>query len=129
MPVSTIKNLEQYISYCSVKNKVLDENISNIATENYKRNDVEFKNLFQQNCSGLLKTTEEKHIPIVNSADDISYTTARDNDPNMSSGINNVDIEKEMSELAENSINFKFAARKIGEYYKNLQTVIKGSES
>lgn len=129
MSVSTIKNLEQYISYCSVKNKVLDENISNIATEKYKRKDVEFKNLFQQNCSGLLKTSEEKHISVNNNTEANSILVAQDNDLNVASGINNVDIEKEMSELAENSINFKFAAKKIGEYYKNIQSVIKGSNS
>jgi flagellar basal-body rod protein FlgB len=129
MSVSTIKQLEQYISYCSVKNKVLDENISNIGTENYKRKDVNFNDLFQQNCSGLLKTTNDKHFGNMASNDDVSYDVARDNDPNIASGINNVDIEKEMSELAENSINFKFASKKIGEYYKNIQNVIKGTNS
>jgi hypothetical protein len=34
-----------------------------------------------------------------------------------------------MAELAENSIHFKFAAKKIGEYYKNIQDAIKGTNS
>jgi flagellar basal-body rod protein FlgB len=129
MPVSTIKHLEQFVSYCSVKNKVLAENISNIATENYKRKDVDFKDLFQENCSGVLKTTDDRHFGALNSADDNAPSEFQDNDPNIASGINNVDIEKEMAELAENSIHFKFAAKKIGEYYKNIQEVIKGTNS
>jgi len=129
MPVTTIKHLEQFLSYCSIKNKVLDENISNIATENYKRKDVDFKDIFQENCSGLLKVSDEKHFGAGNSMGENCYNVNQDNDPNIASGINNVDIDKEMSELAENSIQFKFAARKIGEYYKNIQNVIKGTNS
>ena len=37
-----------------------------------------------------------------------------------------MDIDQEMSELAANSIQFRFASRKIGDYYRNLQNVIKG---
>jgi hypothetical protein len=44
----------------------------------------------------------------------------------MESGINNVNIEKEMSELAENTLRYKFASRKVGDYYRTLQKVIKG---
>ena len=93
MPISTIKHLEQFLSYCSVKNKILDENISNIATENYKRKDLAFKDLFKQDCMGLLKTTDEKHFSSVNNTDDKSFSVEKDYDPNIASGINNVDIE------------------------------------
>ena len=44
----------------------------------------------------------------------------------MYSGVNNVDIDKEMSDLAENSLSFKFASRRIGDYFKLIQEVIKG---
>ena len=42
------------------------------------------------------------------------------------SGINNVDIDKEMADLAENSIMYKFAAKKLQTYFRTLQEVIKG---
>jgi flagellar basal-body rod protein FlgB len=42
----------------------------------------------------------------------------------MESGINNVNIEKEMSDLAENTLRFKFATKKVAEYYKTIQNVL-----
>ena len=39
---------------------------------------------------------------------------------------NNVDVNKEMADLAKNSIMFKFASKKINGYYQTLQNVIKG---
>ncbi len=41
-------------------------------------------------------------------------------------GFYNVDIDKEMADLAENYFNFKFATNKISNYYKTIQNVIKG---
>ena len=43
MQSSGIKTLEKFIDYCAVKNKVISKNIANIGTENYRRQDVDFK--------------------------------------------------------------------------------------
>jgi flagellar basal-body rod protein FlgB len=129
MAVSTIKNLEHFLSYCSVKNKVIGQNIANIATENYKRKDVEFRDIFNENCAGQLYTDNEKHLVSKNNSSEEPYSFSNDPSRDNISGINNVDIEKEMSELAENSIYFKFASKKIGDYYKSLESVIKGTNS
>ena len=39
---------------------------------------------------------------------------------------NSVDVNKEMADLAKNSIMFKFASKKINGYYQTLQGVIRG---
>lgn len=129
MAVSTIKNLEQFLTYTSAKNKVIGENIANIATEKYKRKDVEFRDIFDQNISGRLITDNERHFSSDNITGEEPFSVTNDNSPEITSGINNVDIEKEMAEMAENSIYFKFASRKIGDYYKGIQSVIKGTNS
>jgi flagellar basal-body rod protein FlgB len=124
MESSGIKSLEKFISYCSTKNKVLSKNIANIGTENYKREDVDFKTMLS-NDMGQMKSTNPKHLklPEFNRPQfEISNDKSLDN----VSGVNNVDIDKEMSELAANSIQFRFASRKIGDYYRGLQNVIKG---
>jgi len=124
MESSSIKSLEKFISYCATKNKVLSKNIANIGTENYKREDVDFKSILA-NDMGQMKGTNPKHLklPGFNQPQfDISKDKSLDN----VSGVNNVDIDKEMSELAANSIQFRFASRKIGDYYRGLQNVIKG---
>jgi flagellar basal-body rod protein FlgB len=124
MAVSSIKLLENLIDFCSLKNKVISKNIANVGTQNYKREDVQFKS-FMVELNSAVKLTNEKHIEAAQQ-DNPFYELSRDKEKEMLSGINNVDIDKEMSQLAENTLLFKFASRKIGDYYRGLQNVIKG---
>ena len=123
MQSSGIKNLEKFIDYCSVKNKVISKNIANIGTENYKRQDVNFKEVL--NSVGEMKATNSKHLKLPEINQD-NFEISKDKSLENTSGINNVDIDKEMSELATNSIKFRYASRKKGDYYRGLQNVIKG---
>jgi flagellar basal-body rod protein FlgB len=128
MPLENIKMLENYISYCSAKNKAISNNIANVGTKDYKREDVAFKDLLQDNVNSGLKVTSEKHLGFNNAANsNIEFGTIEDKNTDMVSGINNVDIDTEMAELAENSIKFKFAAKKLGNFYRDIQGVIKGA--
>ena len=124
MESSGIKSLEKFISYCATKNKVLSKNIANIGTENYKREDVDFKSILA-NDMGQMKGTNPKHLKLPE-FNQPQFEISKDKSLDNVSGVNNVDIDKEMSELAANSIQFRFASRKIGDYYRGLQNVIKG---
>jgi flagellar basal-body rod protein FlgB len=128
MPDS-IKLLQNLLDYCSVKNKVLAKNIANIGTENYNRQDVAFKDVLNENMGTFLKTSESQHLSAMQTetSNNSRYETVNDKSEEMDSGINNVNIEREMSELAENALRFKFASRKVGDYYKSIQSVIKGA--
>ncbi len=125
---STIKLLENLLNYCTIKNKVIANNIANVNTENYKREDVSFKNLLKENSESILKTTNIKHLPSINTVqgDNPEFQIIYDESSENISGINNVNIEKEMAELAENTLRFKFASKKFGDYYRTLQNVIRG---
>ena len=123
MAATNIKVLEDFIDYCSLRNKVISKNIANIGTQNYKREDVVFKDLLNENMS-MLKTTDPKHFGSVNFKSE--NTIKVDKSKDMVSGINNVNIDEEMAELAKNTLQFKLASKKIGDYFKILQGVIKG---
>lgn len=124
---SSIKLLTNLLDYCTEKNKVIAKNIANIGTENYQRQDVVFKDILMENSNSLLKKTNPKHLDINPNPEGASkFEYINDNSSEMDSGINNVNIEREMSELAENTLRFKFASKKVGDYYKTLQKVIKG---
>jgi len=123
-----VKQFKYFIDYLMVKNDVLSKNIANIGTKNYKREDVVFKNLMNENMNGALRTTNPKHFGSNGSAfvggKNFQMVYEKDNDA--VSGINNVDIDKEMTELAETTLLYRFASRKIGNYFKNIQSVIRG---
>jgi flagellar basal-body rod protein FlgB len=124
---NTIKLLENLLDYCAVKNKVISKNIANVGTENYKREEVEFKNIFESNIQSTLKTENSKHIGIANAGSESDkFNVVIDKQSEETSGINNVNIDDEMTQLAENTLRFKFASKKSGEYYRLIQNVIKG---
>lgn len=126
--MSSVKLLQNLLDYCAVKNKVIAKNISNVGTQGYKREDVEFKNLLDENSNSILRISSNKHLSAVNNPvqSDSGFNVVLDESKEMTTGINNVDIEQEMSELAENTLRFRFASRKVGDYYKSIQNVIKG---
>lgn len=118
MPFPTNKVLENVLDYSALKQKVIAQNIANSETIGYKRRDVEFKDLFNKGINEPLQlkgATNKSKLKIVidESSENIS-------------GFNNVDVNREMAELAENTIMFKFSAKKINAYFKSLQSVIKG---
>ncbi|MFA4924068.1 MAG: flagellar basal body rod protein FlgB [Ignavibacteriaceae bacterium] len=129
MPVSVIKQLETFANFCVEKNKVISKNIANTGTENYRREDVVFKNILSESMSPSLKGTESKHFGALASVDQSAqnFEVVLDNSIENISGANNVDIDKEMAELADNTLKFKFVSKMLGDYYRNIQEVIKGS--
>ena len=116
MPIREIKILENLLNYSSLKQKVISENIANTETIGYKRRDVDFKDLLESGMKTLsnldLKKTDFK-VTIDKSKENVS-------------GVNNVDVNKEMADMAQNSIMFKFGAKKINTYYQTLQKIIRG---
>lgn len=104
---NNINLLQSFLNYCADKGKVINQNIANTNTPNYKRHDVDFKAYLSNELS------ESK-----------SSSTVNQNDPVIVED-KNVTIEEEMAELAKNTINFKFASKRVSSYYKNLQSVIK----
>ncbi len=123
---SNIRLLENLLDYTSVKNKVISKNISNIGTQGYQREDVKFNAILNENLSSQMKATEPQHFGSQQFIQDSEFNVVKDDDEQIYSGVNNVDIDKEMSDLAENSLSFKFASRRIGDYFKLIQEVIRG---
>ncbi len=127
MSLSTIKLLEDFAGYCAVKNKVIAQNIANVGTENYKRQDVLFKEVLGENTNSLLKKSDGSYIENINADSMPKCEIVTDNSQDKVSGVNNVDIDKEMADLAENNLNFSFAAQKISDYFKKIDSVIQGN--
>ena len=130
MSGSNVQLLEKFIDYCSLKNKTISKNISNIGTENYKRQDVSFDELLSLNVNNQLKTDNPKHISIAPIGESgLGIDEINDTKTEGTSEVNNVNLEREMSELAKNTMDFRFAARKLGNYFKEMQSAIKGGSA
>ena len=127
MSDSTIQLLSKFIDYCSLKNKTISKNIANIGTENYRREDVDFGDLLDENINNQLKTDNPKHIQIHKATEPgMGLEIVDDKKTEGTSEVNNVNIEKEMAELAKNTLNYRFAAKRLAFEFKEIQSAIKG---
>ena len=118
MSIPSNKSLERLLDYASLKQKVIAQNIANAETKNYKRRDVEFKQILDsrmENIDNSKKISQEFNVKV------------DEESPILTQG-NNVDVNHEMAEMAKNTIMFKFASKKLNGYYQTLQGVIRGGK-
>lgn len=122
----TLSNLESGLSYASVRQKTIAQNIANNDTPNYKAKDVSFKNMLTEATNTGLTSTKtnvkhldfqnEKATPGVYSYSNLNY---RENG-------NGVDMDDEQANLAENAIYYNALIERVSSKYNSLNNVIKG---
>lgn len=125
--------LSKALQAYSKRNNVISSNIANIGTPGYHAQRVAFEEELSS-AEGTALTgvqTSEKHLPIgtpsiaESSSQIIEVEESLGGDP-LASGVNNVDIDKEMAEMAKNQIRFRFAARMISDTFRGIQKSIRG---
>ncbi|MFA6540981.1 MAG: flagellar basal body rod protein FlgB [Bacteroidota bacterium] len=121
----------------TLRHKVISSNIANIGTPGYRAKSVEFEDALHSAMSGqqiIGEVTNRSHIeigiPTVGQSDMINVVDENPgtlNEEDMKSGINDVDIDNEMAQLAKNQIRFKYASRLLSESFRGIQKSIKGT--
>lgn len=112
----------------STSQKLTAANVANIAVPGYQSKSIDFREEMQKALGKeklQLETTNERHMPPSNTPQSIEVI-ADVSDTN-TSGVNNVDIDKEMATLAENQILYSFGSRMLSRKFNMLKTVIKGN--
>lgn len=125
------KGLDAY----SIRAKALANNISNVNTPKYKREDIKFEETLaaaiDENMGGVAVNaivTDKKHFnfgtnPIFA---EVGAEVVKEEETFMRNDGNNVDIERETSEFAKNNIRYQFATNRISQNFMILKSVIKG---
>src|SRR5699024_11836068 len=94
--------------------------IANIDTPNYKTQDVSFKSLIQKETNNLqLKNTNERHLQ--RTMDPSSHYIKRKTGTTFNHNGNNVDIDKEMADLAENQIFHRSLIDRMNGKFRTIQ--------
>ncbi|MCY8970257.1 flagellar basal body rod protein FlgB [Bacillus atrophaeus] len=123
----TIQNLENALGRANIKQKVITNNIANIDTPNYKAKKVSFQNLLNQESSRLESVkTDYRHVDFSDEGSKGSIVT-NSNTAYQQNG-NNVDIDKEMTDLAENQINYQALVERMSGKFNSLKTVLTGGK-
>jgi len=127
---STVRMLEGSLDYSAVKNQTISNNIANIDTPGYKSKDVVFRNVLNDelNSASKMKRTHPKHMPFDNGSASRSFQTITKMNSNYNHNGNNVDIDKEMAELAKNQIYYQGLVDRLNGKFHTIQTVIRGGK-
>ena len=107
------------------RNEAISNNIANVDTPGYKRQDVAFESLLQQALGNNRYQSMDDNVANVNLSrlrgrayvDYANYSYRLDG--------NNVDIENENVMLAENQLKYQGLISSINQEFTNLQTVMK----
>ena len=119
--------LKSLLHVTSSAQKLTASNVANISTPGYQGKSIDFKKEMEavlQKIKVTLEVTHQRHIPPVGRPKAIKVIT--DTGDSNASGVNNVDIDKEMAQLAENQILYSYGARMLAKKYNTLKTVIRG---
>ncbi len=112
------------------RNEVIMNNIANNDTPEFKRSSLAFeehyKAALKNESDFVLKRTRDKHID-KGAGDGSLMTVEVDESETMRMDGNNVDIEKEMSDLASNVIYYQTLQKKVSSELSQLSIAIKGS--
>ncbi|MBL0388905.1 flagellar basal body rod protein FlgB [Tumebacillus sp. ITR2] len=125
----SITLLERTLDSSSLRQKVLSNNIANIDTPNFKRSDVSFQdalsNAISEGDTLEGRTTDARHIKINSkSLDDVKPTVFQENSTSLRTDGNNVDIDAEMTNLAENQILYNAMTQQINSKFGLLKYAI-----
>lgn len=126
-PILTV--LEKGLDASSLRQKVLSDNVANVDTPNFKRSDVDFQQVLGE-ALGVdgpnlpLKATAPQHIQGVGGTAQSGIVT--DASTTLRNDGNNVDIDREMANVAENGLYYNSVTQAITSQLGLLRMVIQG---
>lgn len=121
---NSITALERGLDYASLQQKTIANNIANVDTPNYKAKDVKFKRLMEdaQHSLSAVKT-DPRHLEFSSMAKTMNVAQIK---ASYSQNGNSVDLDAEMSKLAENQLYYNALTDRLGSKFTSLSNVIKG---
>ena len=126
---SPVNVLERALTGSSLRHKVISNNIANVNTPGYKRVDVSFEQELAAASadSSRLGMTRTHPGHLAAAGEGTGPRITRSESTSLRTDGNNVDIDAEMAAMTKNNIYYNALAQRIGGYYTNIKSAIKGS--
>lgn len=120
-----IPRFEKFMNLSSLRHKLIASNVANVSTPGYEAKEIDFDKEFARavgEAHGLAGvTTHERHLPIgehQNRAPRVHTTKVAGDE------MNSVDIDQEISHLAQNELMYTVAARLVKGKFEGLRNAI-----
>ncbi|MFH5183165.1 flagellar basal body rod protein FlgB [Paenibacillus sp. TAB 01] len=120
--------MERSLDAASLRQKVIADNIANVDTPYFKRSEVRFEDLLQNELNGSSiegKRTDPRHFYIGKPASP-DPQIVRDNLSAINNNLNNVDVDYEMSLMAKNQLRYNVMIQEVNGDIKKMRTAIGG---
>jgi flagellar basal-body rod protein FlgB len=112
-----VANIESAMSKATQRQAMLSDNVANLNTPGFKRKDVDFNILLQEEMTpGKLREQQLAEQQAQEASDQTSLRVDG----------NNVDLEREVMGIAETQLRYSALADVASTYFSDLKSVIKG---
>ena len=128
----TILSLAKALDAYALRQRVIADNIANVATPGFRGKEVTFEDQLRSalHKGGELRGTipHARHIPIGGKPLEQVRPQIKvaDNTYSDASGVNDVDVDKEMAGLAKNQLLYMFTAHLLGRKFSGIRASIRG---
>lgn len=123
-----LERLKGGLDAYSMRHKVVADNIANVDSQGYRSQRVEFEESLARasrgpGIGGL--RTDDAHLPL-GQAGPRAVPEVVDVAEGYDNGLNDVNVEREMGELAKNDLSYRLATRLLNRKYNGLLMAITG---
>jgi flagellar basal-body rod protein FlgB len=123
-----LNELKTALTAYSRRHRVTSQNIANVETEGYKAQEYRFEDLLRKAQGGGIQgvTTHAAHMPIGGEqlGETVGEAVAMEN--GYDNGVNNVDVDNEMTGLATTELSYRLATRLLSMRYNTLREAVTG---
>lgn len=129
--MNNISLLKSALDASSMRQQVISNNIANAETPGYKAKRVEFENILQKHLSNQTSQfvgtqTDPRHLTIGQGRGIPAPQMVEDTESVINNNGNNVDVDREMTEMGKNSLWYYMLTDRVTSHYNNLSYAIKG---
>ncbi len=122
-----LNTLKKAVQVYATRHQVTAQNISNVQTAGYRAKELKFEDMLNGAGHRIAgKKTHEGHLSLGRREIDSAEAELVETKSNYDNGINNVDIDEEMTELATTDLSYRLATRLLSMRYNALRGAIKG---
>ncbi|MFE4709716.1 MULTISPECIES: flagellar basal body rod protein FlgB [Paenibacillus] len=127
----SFQRLQGGIEAANQRQSVLANNVANVDTPNFKRSNVSFESILQQQELGLqsdlnARVTDRRHFQFGSNKIVPASVYSTDQTTSMNNNNNNVDVDREMALSAENQLRYNSYVGLLNSQFTMMRSVVEG---
>ena len=123
-----LDHLKTALTVYSRRQRVTSENIANVETKGYKAQEYKFEEMLRkaQGNNVVGRQSQPGHLPIGRHGIGQTDGEVRNQDQGYDNGVNDVNVDQEMTDIATNELSYRLATRVLSMKYNVLRESISG---